>query len=461
VFGMTIFAGAAEAAFSQVLRRIRPLLPSEIGGLVIFFVGVTVSILGVRYVVGSGSVHPIGWTHWIAVLITLGVTVALYVWGNGQARIFCALAGMASGYLVAIATGLLGSEQFHFLADLPLAAVPSIDHLRWAFSGAMVLPFTIAAVAATVKAVGLIAVCQKVNDAGWVRPDMPSLSRGVLADGLGSVIAGLLGSIGVNPAASNVGLIAATGVASRPIAFVVGLMLIALAFFPLATGVLVVMPAPVMGASLVFAGCFILINGLQTITSRMLDGRRSIVIGIAMSCGIAAEMIPNFTANVPTVLQPIVGSSLVMGTVTALLLNALFRIGQRKRVSMTLDPAQIESAKVEEFFVSNGRRWGARLDVVNRAAFCISQGVEVIQEFYAPQGSLTVGADFDEFNLNVEITYRGTPLELPDRRPSDEDILKSEHGHVRLAGFLLRRNADRVSVETKGDISVLNLHFEH
>jgi xanthine permease XanP len=172
-------------------------------------------------------------------------------------------------------------------------------------------------------------------------------------------------------------------------------------------------------------------------------------------------MIPNFTANLPTVLQPIVGSSLVMGTVTALLLNASFRIGQRKRISMTLDPAKIESAKVEEFFVSNGRRWGARTDVVNRAAFGISQGVEVIQECCAPRGPLTVEAKFDEFNLNVEITYRSTPLELPDRRPSEEDILESERGHVWLAGFLLRRNADRVGVDTKGEISVLTFHFEH
>src|SRR5262249_8152432 len=38
VFGMTIVAGLIQAVLSPVLRRIRPLLPPEIGGLVVFFV---------------------------------------------------------------------------------------------------------------------------------------------------------------------------------------------------------------------------------------------------------------------------------------------------------------------------------------------------------------------------------------------------------------------------------------
>jgi NCS2 family nucleobase:cation symporter-2 len=116
---------------------------------------------------------------------------------------------------------------------------------------------------------------------------------------------------------------------------------------------------------------------------------------------------------------------------------------------MTLDPVKIESAKVEELCVRYGRWFG------------ISQAVEVIQECCAPQGPLAVEAEFDEFNLNVEITYRGASVELPDLRPSDQEILESERGHVRLAGYLLRRNADRVSVDTKGEITVLTFHFEH
>ena len=111
--------------------------------------------------------------------------------------------------------------------------------------------------------------------------------------------------------------------------------------------------------------------------------------------------------------------------------------------------------------LASGRRWGARADVMNRVAYGVNQALEVIREYCAPQGPLTVDAQFDEFNLNVQIAYRGTPLELPDRRPSDKEIIESEVGHVRLAGFMLRRNADRVRSYGKDGVNVLEFHFEH
>ena len=69
----------------------------------------------------------------------------------------------------------------------------------------------------------------------------------------------------------------------------IGGFLLALAFLPSMTASLVMMPRPVMGAALLFSACFVIISGLQTITSRMLDARRTIVIGLAIASGVAAE----------------------------------------------------------------------------------------------------------------------------------------------------------------------------
>jgi NCS2 family nucleobase:cation symporter-2 len=116
---------------------------------------------------------------------------------------------------------------------------------------------------------------------------------------------------------------------------------------------------------------------------------------------------------------------------------------------------------VEEFFDAAGRRWGARADVMVRVAFGIKQAIETIRENCDPQGPIAVEARFDEFNLDVRITYRGAPLEFPDERPSGRDIIETESGHLRLAGFLLRQNADRVRTWSKDGATVLEFHFEH
>ena len=54
VFGMTLVAGVIQSALSPVLQRIRPLLPPEIGGLVVFLVGTSLAAIGCRYVIGVG-----------------------------------------------------------------------------------------------------------------------------------------------------------------------------------------------------------------------------------------------------------------------------------------------------------------------------------------------------------------------------------------------------------------------
>ena len=462
VFGMTIFAGAIQSALAPALRRIRPLLPPEIGGLVVFFVGTSVAAIGCRYLLGVGAKDPVGQEYWIVGVVTLATTVGLNVWGKGQARVFCAMMGIIVGYVAAMVTGLLPVEAFRDLADLPLVAVPLFAHPGWSLSPAMIPPFFVAAIAITLKAVGDITACQRLNDAAWVRPDFGSISRGTLANGLGNMFAGLVGSLGLTPSTASIGLQSATAVSSRVIGFAVGGILIALAFLPSITGTLILMPRPVMGASLLFSACFVLISGLQAITSRMLDARRTLVIGLAIASAIAAEIIPGFATDIPPAVEPIVSSSIVLGTVSALLLNALFRIGQRQRVTLPLDPAAPDAAaKIDEFFDTAGRQWGARPDVMVRVAFGIMQAVETIAEHCDPQGPVVVEAHFDEFNLDVKITYHGAPLELPDRRPSDREIIETDAGYRQLAGFMLRRNADRIRTSVKDGASVLEFHFEH
>jgi xanthine permease XanP len=462
VFGMTIVAGVVQSALAPSLRRLRPLLPPEIGGLVIFFVGTNIAAIGCRYIIGVGSPVPVGRDYWLVGALTLATVVALNVWGKGPARVYCIMIGMVTGYAAALATGVLPLDGYRALSHLSFFAIPHFDFNGWSFSLTMVVPFTVATVAVTLKGIGDVTACQRINDAGWVRAQMGSIIRGALANGLGNVLAGLVGSLGLAPSTASIGLQAATGVSSRIIGLAIGGILIALSFFPSLTGSLILMPRPVMGAALLFSACFVLISGLQTITSRMLDARRTLVIGLAIASGIAAEIVPSFASDLPPAVRPIVSSSIVLGTLAALLLNGLFRLGLRQRVTLPLDPtAEDAAAQVDEFFNAAGREWGARPDVMVRVSFGTNQAIEAIRENCEPKGPIVIEAHFDEFNLNVKISYQGVPLELPDQRPSDSDIIETEAGYRRLAGFLLRRNADRASASTRDGTSVLRFHFEH
>src|SRR5262249_33893554 len=157
--------------------------------------------------------------------------------------------------------------------------------------------------------------------------------------------------------------------------------------------------------------------------------------------GASADVFPAVAASAPKVLAPLIGSSLTFGTMIALALNLVFRIGVKRKASFTIESPELGSQKAEEFFAKQGGARGARPDIIKRATFAVVQLVEAVAESCEQHGAIVVSASFDEFNLGVRVVYDGALLEFPDHRPSDREIRESEDGVRRLAGFMLRHNA--------------------
>jgi len=258
-----------------------------------------------------------------------------------------------------------------------------------------------------------------------------------------------------------VGVAAATGVGSRHIAYAVGVIFILLGFMPKIAALLAIMPRSVMAAGLLFSACFILINGLQVMTSRLLDIRRTLIIGIAIVCGLAVDIFPAIAAGAPGSLAPLVASSLAFATVIALLLNLLFRIGVKKTVALKLERETVGDANISDFLRINGAKWGARPEIISRASFAANQLIEAVAENGWQSGTLTLEASFDEFNLVVHASYPGASMTFPDKRPTEQEIIETDDGMSRLAGFMLRHNADRIRSEARGAIAHIWFHFDH
>jgi NCS2 family nucleobase:cation symporter-2 len=460
VFGMTMFAGALEAILAPLLQRLRPIFPPEISGVVIFMVGTSAGLAGLRSLLGAHAAPVVAAEWWVGG-ITLSTMVVLNVWGKGMVRMLCTLLGLLAGYAAAGIAGLVGGNEMAVVAHAPAFGLPDFSTVSWSFDIGLAAPFAIASVAAAMKAVGTITVCQRTNDANWVRPDIRSITRGVLADGASTTLAGFAGAVGTNTCTPSVGLAAATGVASRQVAYAVGALFLVLGFFPKLPAALAVMPRPVIVAALLFAVSYIIINGLQVMTSRMLDARRTLVIGLSIVAGMAVEVFPTLAASAPKSLAPLLGSSLVFSTVIALGLNLLFRLGVRKTLTLELDLSKWKISQLDDELRKQGAIWGARADVIGRASWAIGQVIDAVAENCWSEGPLAIEVSFDEFKLDVAITYRGEPLEFPVQRPSEDEILESEDGVRRLAGYMLRHVADRVRSDRTGVYAHMELHFDH
>jgi NCS2 family nucleobase:cation symporter-2 len=458
VFGMTVTAGFIQLGVAPLLKRLRALLPSEIAGLVIAILGLSLASIGVQYSLGIEGGQPVRTDYLIVAGASLATMSILNIWTKGYGKMFCVLIGIVVGYAASAALGILDIKSIIVGSGEQIFRLPHLNHIGWSFDPYLLAPFIVAALAATLRVMGDISNAQRLNDSDWVRPSFSSLAGGVAANGVSMIFCGIVGSFGINSYSSSIGLSGATGVTSRSIGYAIGAGFAILAVIPWAAAVFAAMPRPVMGAALFFTAAFVLTSGLQMITARMLDARKNVVIGFSFAMAVVADVYHNaLTAGMPLALQPIFDNSLVLGTVCAVLLNLITRIGVRQHVSMKL-AGSINREAVEQFLSENGARWAARQDVINRATFGAVQLLEVLGD---PRGGVEVDASFDEFNLNLRVRYAGAPLVIPETKPTPRQIMTSEDGERLLAGFLLRRSADRISTRHSGNDTEITLHYDH
>jgi len=462
LFGMTSVAGLFEVLLSRWIHRLRVLFPPEVTGLVVAMVGISVIPTALTNFMGRNATDAVTeMPELLVAFVTLGTMVGISVWSRGKLRLYSVLVGMTIGYLASIPLGILTVDHLALFAEAPLAAVPHLDYFGWSFDVALLLPFMIAITCSTLKTIGDITTCQKINDADWRRTDMMNVGQGILADGLSAVFGGLVGTMGQSTSSSNIGLSIGTGATSRRIAFAIGGILVFLAFLPKLAMVFVVMPEPVMGATLIYSVSFMIIAGFQIIMSRMLDARRTFLVGIPLIMGLSVDALPGLYDDVPTILSPIFSSSLSLAAVLVVILNLIFRIGIAKRQRLVLKPGVDDADSIFNFMERQGAAWGARREVIYRAISATNELFEAVGPTGLAEGDIDVEVSFDELNLYVVARYRGEPPALPSTRPAEEELLREGPSATGLAGFMMTRYANSVRVDTKDGACRVRLHFDH
>ncbi|MFA5294421.1 MAG: solute carrier family 23 protein [Methanoregulaceae archaeon] len=460
--GMTVFSGAVQVGLSRVVQRLRILFPVEVTGLVIMMLGVAVVPYALPQFFGmTGSASGPDVMVTAISVVTLAVTVGVTVWGRGQLRLFPVIIGMVAGYALSIAAGIAGADPLGQIASSPLVALPDPRYFGLSFQPVLLIPFGIAAIVTFVKSIGEFSICQRINTTDWVRPDMKNIRNGLFADGIATGLGGLFGGMGQTGSSSNIGLSIATRATSRYIGFMTGGILIVLAFLPVFATVFLIMPGPVIGGTLIYVAGFIIVGGFQTITTRMLDSRKIFVIGLSFIFGISVYFIPGAYATVPPLLRPLFDSALSLTTVVAIVLNLVMRIGIRQRVTEVIDPRARISDQIFTLMKRQGEAWAARGEVIHRMAMVLTQACELVADQGSSSDPVTVTVSFDEFSLDAEVAYTGTPIPLPEKRPSDDEILEDPSAMLLLGGFLIRAQADRVSSVSSGKLAVLKIHLEH
>jgi NCS2 family nucleobase:cation symporter-2 len=455
VAGMTIVSGLMTVVLAQALTRIRNLIPPEIAGAVVLIIGLAICITGAHTLLPGTDGSAPSVEEMAVALLTLSVAIGLSVWGKGPLRWACMLFAMIVGCVSAWLLGVLEVTEEFRNSWLPVVAMPRFVGSGYDFALALLPAYLVASIASTLKTAGIVTTLQKLNDADWIRPEQRSIVGAVTGDGVATVLAGIAGTSAVNVSATNAAIQHATGVTSRVIAYATGATCIALAFFPAAAATASQMPAPVIAATLLYAGALMTAGGIQLAASRLLDTRRSLAIGLAIAAALAVESVPALVGWLPPDLRPLMTAT-GFGTMVALLLNAILRFGVRRSVTLTASHAAIPSGEVDDFVTRAGMAWGARREVVSRVAHLAANSMDALATSGVVEGEARLTLTLDEALITLRIAYEGPALVLADRPPTPDEMLDDENAPARLAGFMVRRLSDRLRVREKdGTVELL------
>lgn len=462
VAGMTLFAGVVQFVLARTIHWLRPYLPTEVAGFAMLMSGLTLGVIGFNLMTGvavTSDVMSVSMEPQAALgLVCLLATIGLFVWGAEGIRLYVVLIVLAAGYAIAAVMGFVPFAEMRWSTVLVHTPVPEGT---WAFAWNLVVPFAVGAIATSLRAVGDFSMLQKINDANWQRPDIEMIRRGLTANSIAMMLGGLLGTVPIGTSSSSVGLTLSTGVNSRVVGLAAGVVFIVLAFLPAAHELIILSPRPVLGGALVFTSCFVIVGGMQAMVSRLMDGRRTVVIAIALLLSFTRYLFPSFYSDAPTYLQALVSSPLSIGMIAALALNALFRIGIRKSASLEFVPGAAAFDQLEQFAESQGGVWGARRDVIHRATRAMIETGEALELLAEPDSKARVTMTFDEYWLEVTTEYQGKPLSTSAAVPHHDELLADDSQLTRLSSAIIRRLATRLTIHSDGDKQRIRLGFEH
>lgn len=160
-----------------------------------------------------------------------------------------------------------------------------------------------------------------------------TVAAAIRADGVSTLLGGILNSFPYTFFAQNVGLVRITRVKSRWVASGAAVIMIILGVIPKAGAVVATIPSPVLGGASLALFANVAWVGLQTIAkSDLRDNRNAVIVTTSLALAMLVTFKPEIAQAFPHWAQVFFSSGMVMGATVAILLNLLFfHVGKPKQ----------------------------------------------------------------------------------------------------------------------------------
>jgi xanthine permease len=318
VFGATIACGLfmilAAPFFSQLLRFFPPIVT----GTVILIIGLSLMRVAAGWII-DGSEDGAPPINVAFAMGTLLMIVLIERFAPPALQRVSVLLGLVLGTIAALFVP--GMVDWTGVADAGWFALVTPFHFGPpTFQIASVVSMIIVAIVIMTETTGdMIAVGEIVEKPVTRR----QLADGLRADGLGTVIGGVFNTFPYTAFAQNVGLVSLTGVRSRYVATLAGVILVVLGLIPKVSAIVEGVPSAVLGGAGIALFGMVAASGIRTLSKVRFNNRNVLIVAVSVGIALLPTVAPTIYDRFPQWFTLIFDSGISAGAITAILLNLL------------------------------------------------------------------------------------------------------------------------------------------
>ena len=277
--------GLVYVVFAIIVKLIgknwlNKLLPPIVIGPMIMIIGLGLAPSAISQI-GITAGTELQWQPLVVALVSFLVTAIVAVAAKGFLKVIPFLIGIASGYLTAIAVGIV---DFSPLAEAAIVGMPNfvIPFIHYTPNFSAVL---------TIAPIALVTMAEHIGDhtalSSIINRDLlkePGLDRTLLGDGVATFFAGLIGGPANTTYGENTSVVGMTKVASVWVIGLAAIIAIVLGFFSKFTALVSTIPNAVLGGVSLLLYGFIAVNGLKVLVQNKVDfgNTKNVIVASAM-----------------------------------------------------------------------------------------------------------------------------------------------------------------------------------
>ena len=319
-----IIGGLIHFALGSVIGRIRFLFPPLVTGLVILAIGLYLIPVGIKYAAGGAADFQMAaesfgsLKHWTVALTVIIVALLFKFKTSGALSNAAILIGLLAGYAAAAMLGMVSMAGFQ-----KASWVTSIQVLPYGFEFSLgaVIAVTLVSIVSAVETVGDASATAKAG-AGRDATDA-EIAGATYADGLGTAVAGVFGGLPNTSFSQNVGIVGMTGVMSRHVVTIAGVIMVICGLLPKIGALIASMPLPVLGGGVIVMFGMVAAAGMNVLSEVNMTRRNMVIIAMSLTAGLGLNLVPTAVQYLPGIWKTLATSAVAPTAFLAIVLNQI------------------------------------------------------------------------------------------------------------------------------------------